>query len=440
MQADLTTIQDLSIFERDEQFSVFHFLDQTKTIGGREWLESYFKKPLATLEDIHQTQALLKKFTAVSHQWPDDISNGTIMVVEKFYQSGISGLPERPTIINAFSYKIFNVSDYSIIRYSVKYFIQLIRGMHEIDLLLNGNDNPLILQKLLNEVALLLKSPGIDEIKKLDYKEKLSRVKILFFANYFLHQYKSACFTLIQLFYRFDGYMSMALAGEKFHFSYPIFYDDPWPHFEAKELFHPLLKIPVAYPINISHEKNFLFLTGANMSGKSTFIKAVGVAAYLAHLGMAVPAASLRLSFFDGLLSNIQVADNIVKGESYFFNEVQRIKSTIIKISNGKKWLILIDELFKGTNIEDAMRCSTVVIEGLLKMKNALFILSTHLYEIAETLQHFPNIFFHYFETNIENGRLVFNYQLKPGVSVDKLGYLILKNEGVVELLDHIKV
>ena len=85
------------------------------------------------------------------------------------------------------------------------------------------------------------------------------------------------------------------------------------------------------------------------------------------------------------------------------------------------------------------MRCSTVVIEGLLKMKNSLFILSTHLYEIAENLQQYPNIFFYYFETNIEDGRLVFKYNLKRGISQDKLGYLILKNEGVVDLLDKIK-
>jgi DNA mismatch repair protein MutS len=63
------------------------------------------------------------------------------------------------------------------------------------------------------------------------------------------------------------------------------------------------------------------------MAGKSTFIKAVGVSAYLAHLGMGVPAKEMELSLLDGLLSNIQVVDNIIKGESFFFNEVQRIKT-----------------------------------------------------------------------------------------------------------------
>ena len=185
-------------------------------------------------------------------------------------------------------------------------------------------------------------------------------------------------------------------------------------------------------------EKNFLFLTGANMAGKSTYIKAVGVSIYLAHLGMGVPAKEMQLSQFHGLLSNIQVEDNIIKGESFFFNEVQRVRNTIEKISDGKKWLILIDELFKGTNIQDALKCSTTVIEGLLKMKTALFILSTHLYEIGDELRRYPNIQFRYFETNVENDQLVFSYHLKEGISNDRLGYLILRREGVVQMLERL--
>lgn len=124
-----------------------------------------------------------------------------------------------------------------------------------------------------------------------------------------------------------------------------------------------------------------------------------------------------------------------MQGESYFFNEVQRIRKTIEKISDGKKWLILIDELFKGTNVQDAMKCSSTVIEGLLKIKNSLFILSTHLYEIGAELKQYSHIQFKYFETAVINEQLFFSYQLKDGISNDRLGYLILKREGVVDLL-----
>jgi DNA mismatch repair protein MutS len=130
--------------------------------------------------------------------------------------------------------------------------------------------------------------------------------------------------------------------------------------------------------------------------------------------------------------------DNIVKGESYFFNEVQRIKNTILKINNGKKWLVLIDELFKGTNVQDAMKCSIAVIKGLIKIKNSLFILSTHLYEIGEELKQYSNISFEFFETTVNGDQLEFSYQLKDGISNDRLGYLILKKEKVVDLLERL--
>jgi DNA mismatch repair ATPase MutS len=115
---------------------------------------------------------------------------------------------------------------------------------------------------------------------------------------------------------------------------------------------------------------------------------------------------------------------------------VQRIKNTILKINDGQKWLVLIDELFKGTNVQDAMRCSSTVIKGLLKISNSHFILSTHLYEIAEDLKPYPNIAFRYFETEVTEDELSFSYQLKEGVSNDRIGYLILKREGVVDMID----
>ena len=84
------------------------------------------------------------------------------------------------------------------------------------------------------------------------------------------------------------------------------------------------------------------------------------------------------------------------------------------------------------------MKCSLTVIEGLLKIQNSLFILSTHLYEIGEDLRSSPKISFRYFETSVKEDQLDFSYQLKNGISNDRLGYLILKREKVVELLEKI--
>src|SRR5690606_954122 len=258
---------------------------------------------------------------------------------------------------------------------------------------------------------------------------KFSARQNLYFGYHLRGRYKNATLELIEIYSRLDAWYSMAVAVKTFNLSFPEFVEQDSPIVEAKDLYHILLPNPVAYDLHLDPEHNFVFLTGANMAGKSTLIKALGSAVFLAHIGMGVPATKMRLTRFDGLLSNINVVDNIAKGESFFFNEVQRIKNTIEKINDGKKWLVLIDELFKGTNVQDAMKCSLTVIRGLIKIKNSLFILSTHLYEIGEELKHYPNISFRYFETDVQNEQLRFSYQLREGISNDRIGYVILKRE-----------
>src|ERR1700742_2411592 len=113
-------------------------------------------------------------------------------------------------------------------------------------------------------------------------------------------------------------------------------------------------------------------------------MRSLGVGALLAHLGMGVPAVALRTSFLQGVITNMQVEDNILRGESYFFAEVQRMKQTAEKLSQHEPHLVLMDELFKGTNVHDAYECTKAVIEGLLHHPNHLMILSTHLYEVAQ--------------------------------------------------------
>jgi DNA mismatch repair ATPase MutS len=358
------------------------------------------------------------------------------MVIERYFESPINDIPRDPNKISAFSYRFINSSDYSLTKYSVKHYADFVRGIQGLVNMFTGEEVPKMLQVLLDRLQMLINKPVIKDFLLEGSASDLSLVNVLKVAYFFRRHYKNETFELINIFSRLDAYNGMALACKKFNLVFPAFEKKSSPFVTTESLFHLLLPTPVAYDLELDHEQNFLFLTGANMAGKSTFIKAVGVAVYLAHVGMGVPAKKFRLSLFDGLLSNIQVEDNILKGESYFFNEVKRVKKTIEKINDGRNWLILIDELFKGTNVQDAMKCSVTVIEGLRKLNNALFILSTHLYEIGEGLKQYPSIKFSYFETHVNDGQLVFNYTLKDGISNDRLGYLILKREGVVEMLD----
>jgi DNA mismatch repair ATPase MutS len=434
MQVDKTTLADLSIFNHEEESSVFHHLNLTHTSDGREHLRHILGHPLESLTAIEDVQLTIQQLMEVSGSWPTTVTNGTIMVMEKFFDTPMDEYPSHPNAINSIIYKLTSGADLSLTRYSVEHFISFLKGMQQVALTLPEQKSNR-LKLWMERINQLLKKPVVQEMLNWEKGIKPTPAQALYFGRFIRNHFKQENFELINIYGQLDAYLGLALACKKYHYCFPEMTDDSEPFVEATQLYHPLLRLPVSYDVTLKKEENFLFLTGANMAGKSTFIKAVGLGTYLAHIGMGVPAKKMRLSFLDGLLSNIQVADNIVKGESYFFNEVQRIKSTVEKISDGKKWLILIDELFKGTNVQDAMRCSATVVEGLRKMNNAVFILSTHLYEIADSLKQYPNIQFKYFETSFENEQLVFGYQLKDGVSNDRLGYLILKQEGVVEML-----
>jgi DNA mismatch repair ATPase MutS len=437
MQADKTTLSDLSIFSLDEEQSVFQHLNFTKTVGGKEWLKYFLSTPLDKIADIKDTQQTIKKITAVQQQWQTNlITNGTVMVLERFYETAIDEIPHAPGIVGSLTYSIFSSADFSLVRYSVKHFIDFFAGLQHIIKWLIVDDNPLLLKTMLQQIELRLNKTGLQQVLQNTTGKDLPKSKILALGHFLKRRYKQETLELIEIYSRLDAYYSMGMACKKYNFCFPEFVESDDPIITATQLYHPLLHTPVAYDVTLNRQQNFLFLTGANMGGKSTFIKATGVAVFLAHTGMGVPAKEMQLTLFNGLLSNINVVDNIVQGESYFYNEVQRIKKTIEKINDGKKWLILIDELFKGTNVQDAMKCSSTVIEGLRKISHSLFILSTHLYEIGDDLKKHANIQFKYFETAVVNDQLQFSYQLKDGISNDRLGYLILKREGVVEMLE----
>ena len=435
MQIDNTTFNDLSIIQHEEEFSIFHRLNFTQTVEGREWLLKYFTNPFSDLQQITQTQQIIRNILSNPDGWPKAISNGTLMVIEKFYDSGVDAIPSAGPI-NALTYRFFHVADYALVRYSISHFADFVRGIDALVNFFDAETVPLLVRSYLHRARQLINKPILAQLGKREPKQKFTASEVIYYGRYMQYEFKSAAFELISIYGRFDAWYSMARAIQHFKLSFPEFIDQPQPVIDASQLYHILLPTPVSYDVKLNKDSNFLFLTGANMAGKSTFIKAVGSSIFLAHLGMGVPAASMKLTLFDGLLSNINVMDNIVKGESYFFNEVQRIRDTILKINDGKKWLVLIDELFKGTNVQDAMKCSTTVIKGLIRIKNSLFILSTHLYEIGEELKAYPNISFKYFETTVHGDQLHFSYQLKEGISNDRLGYLILKREKVVELLE----
>lgn len=436
MQIDKITFNDISIFHPEEEYSIFHKLNFTKTVGGKEWLRRFFTEPHHDLKRIIGTQNIIKTLLEHLNDWPTEITNGTIIMVDKFLDYNLDPISQNQTPLNSLTYRVLHAQDFSMARYSVKHLADFYRGLKKLLQLFATTELPAYLSFYIDRIRDILKEKPLQMLANTDPEEKLSNQQVLYFAYHLRTQYKTDTIELMDIYGRIEAWYSMAMAVKTYGLVFPNFIESEEPFFETEGLYHVMLPTPIAYDIALQPKQNFIFLTGANMAGKSTMIKAVGSSIFLAHIGMGVPARRMQLSLFDGLLTNINVSDNIAKGESYFFNEVQRIKNTIYKINDGRKWLVLIDELFKGTNVQDAMKCSLTVIKGLIKIKNSLFILSTHLYEIGTELEKYPNILFKYFETKVMDDQLEFSYHLKDGISNDRIGYVILRREKVVEMLE----
>jgi DNA mismatch repair ATPase MutS len=436
MQIDKITFNDISLFHNEEEFSIFHKLNFTRTAGGKEWLRRFFYEPHSNLNRIIGTQNIIRTIITHINEWPAEITNGTILMIEKFLDYNLDPVPQSQNVLHNYTYKFLHSQDYSMVKYSIRHFADFYRGLKKLSVLLSEAQVPSQILFYIERINKVLTEAPLQQLSVTTTGVDFTLQQNLYYAHALRNRHRLDTLEMIEVYSRMEAWYSMAVAVKTYDLIFPEFVERDEPLFAAEGMYHLLLQQPMAYNLQMNPQQNFLFLTGANMAGKSTLIKALGSSVFLAHLGMGVPAKKMQLTLFDGLLTNINVADNIAKGESYFFNEVQRIKSTIYKINDGKKWLVLIDELFKGTNVQDAMKCSLAVIKGLIKIKNSLFILSTHLYEIGEELKEFKNISFKYFETTVTDDQLEFSYQLQDGISNDRIGYVILKREKVVEMLE----
>ena len=435
MQVDKITLQDIGLFDNEDHIGLASHLNFCKSNGGEIYLNQFLHHPLSILPVIQQRQQALKAFIGCMEQMKQmKITNGTCLIIEKFFETSFKNIPVQISLPGAYWYQFWNKADYSLIKYSVEHLVLFVQNLMDFIHLFEKEENNPVIETLVQKINKLLRHPDLVYLKE---KQKISSPQdILSLGHFFLYRYKNNTSTLLEYFYELDALYSLAKAHQTYHFQFPNWIDDTQPYLAVEKAVHPLVKNAIGNDLSLSPDKNFLFLTGANMAGKSTFIKTIGIVVYLSHIGMGAPAKKITLTVMDGLITNLNIADNVVKGESYFYNEVQRIKNTVLKINDGKKNCVLIDELFKGTNILDAMKCSTKVIEGLQKLRSSIYILSTHLYEISENLKQHDNIQFSYFETQVKDKELHFQDHLTPGISQDRIGYLILEREGVVKLLE----
>jgi len=201
---------------------------------------------------------------------------------------------------------------------------------------------------------------------------------------------------------------------------------------EAQSLGHPMMHRNVCVRNGISIQKHpfFLIITGANMAGKSTYLRTVGVNYLLASVGASVCADFFR--FYPArLVTSLRTSDSLNDNESYFFAELKRLKMIIDKLKAGEKLFIILDEILKGTNSVDKQKGSIALMKQLISM-NACGIIATHDLALGELIKEFPQDISNYrFEADIRDNDLRFSYSMQPGVAENMNACFLMNKMGI---------
>ncbi|MEP6612079.1 MAG: hypothetical protein ABJA76_09355 [Mucilaginibacter sp.] len=435
-EIDRQTVNDLGIFAEDGNASIFALFNKVKTIGGKAQLNQLMKTPSTDIKVLTSRRNCIKFF----HDNPlaFNIAEKDLDFIEHYLSISAKVLNTNyiEASLKSLRHSFKPDNHYYVITKGINDTFMLLRTVWVIYKELSGKKCPVHINRQLEILEELFLKKPLEKIVSLPPGNDLNYLQVAYYDKLFRREELHTIKALIGIVYELDVYIAVAKAAKAHGLCFPEYCTDAAPQMNVTGLCHPGIKNAVANNLAIARDKNLIFLTGANMAGKSSFLKALGLAVYLAHIGFPVPAASMQTSVFNGLITTINLSDNLSNGYSHYYSEIKRVKDTAQKLLEHNNLFVIFDELFRGTNVKDAYDASLATINALSAIKNSVFLISTHIVEIATAIAHLQNISFQYFSTRIDNGKPVFEYKMREGVSSETLGYFIFKNEGILEILE----
>ncbi len=445
---DKQTLDDLNLTGKHRPGSVYSLFDQVKTRGGERLLELYFRNPLTDPIAINQRTAIFRYLQEKDYDFPFDRQQSHL--VEDYLGGPGTGNRLFTTAVilqKKWRFSLLKDEQYGLIFEGIRttlFFLQtcqtFIRQFEEPNLhpdtqTTRTNAHPDAqaspLQNHIQTLKTILANPRLSNLHPTTSWQQIAEYHHLF-RQVLQKDLDLLCNTLYEL----DLYIAVSKVAKEKDFSYALALPATTHTFRATNLRHPCLEKAVGNTLSLSGNSNILFLTGANMAGKSTFMKAFGISVYLAHMGFPVAAKDMVFSIKEGLSTSINVPDNLVMGYSHVYAEVQRVKHIADAVSEGKNMVVIFDELFKGTNVKDAYDATLAVTDAFSEYNNCFFIISTHITEVGESLREKrENIQFVYLPTLMEGSRPTYPYKLKEGISADRHGMMIIANEGILDII-----
>lgn len=420
---DKQTLDDLNLVGKFKPNSVFSIFNKVQTVGGERLLEQYFKEPLSDPDEINARSGMFRYFQ--QRQLRLDFS-GLADGLQYISLPGHAMLPLAMTAL--MKKKLFKAllhdEEYDRATAGLRAILGVLKAVKTFLPQLVDYPQP---EQLVEVKALLQDS-------RLQWLEGALPEQLNARHHHLVQQvFREEIERLTELLFYWDVMIAVAGVAQDRGMHYAKALPATAHIFRCSGVWHPALRNAVANPLDFSEQQNLLFLTGANMAGKSTLMKSFGIAVYMAHMGFPVAAADLEFSVMDGLYTSINVADNLNQGYSHYYAEVLRVKKVAEDVSEGHRLVVIFDELFKGTNVKDAFDATLEVTKALAAYQHCFFIISTHIIEVADALP--ATMQFAYLPTVMNGSVPEYTYQLTAGVTNDRQGMMIIENEGILQIL-----
>lgn len=439
MQMDRQTFNDLEIFDTEAAAapSLFDLLNRTRTIGGGKALRTRMRKPWCTREKIRAVQQSLQHVLEHRPAYDHLPSEAMVSSVEQYLHCGLSLVTTRNPVelfLESVEIKLGDYKTYWQIMAGVERTARLLRALRRLTSRPELTTVPGQLGPWLEEARSLLDRPAFATLPR-EGAGKLPSWRVMRLDRVLRLDERAAIERLLRLVYDIDALISMADSVRLFNWVIPEVHDGPT-EMMGQDVYHPFVPNAVPNPLRVDQQQRLFFLTGPNMAGKTTYLRACGTAAYLAHLGMGVPARTFRFSPCESLFTSISLADNVREGVSFFQAEALRMKTIAQAVAEGRRVIAFLDEPFMGTNVKDALDASRAVLTRLAHKKDSVFLVSSHLIELGDPLAATGRVDCCRFDASERAGRLEFDYILRPGISAQRLGVRVLHEQGVFDLLD----
>lgn len=433
---DKQTLEDLNLLGKFTPGSIFGMFNKVQTSGGERLLQELFKNPLTDPAAINKRSGLFRYFQDKGLDLP--FTSTEFHMVENYLNTG-SGSNYPAALIGLFSKKIqaslLRDERYAALQHGLQATIKLLNSLNGFLEQLSGPE-PTPFDQELEAFQRILGMPALGKVLREKETKGFSTAKLAAYDHLLKHTFKKDIEILLGNIYKLDVYLAVGKVGKVRGFAYAQAQPKGTQMIGIDAVWHPALIKGVANAVTFSKNNNMIFLTGANMAGKSTFMKSLGIALYLAHMGFPLAARGMRFSVCDGIYSSINVPDSLNMGYSHFYAEVLRVKKAAQEVASGKSFLVLFDELFKGTNVKDAYDATLSVTTAFAQFRQCFFIISTHIIEVGQALRKTSgNVQFAYLPTVMDGKVPRYTYVLENGITTDRQGMLIIENEGILDLL-----